>query len=95
MSHQPDLGPFCQSCAMPMTKPDDFGTDAAGHRVNDYCHYCYAAGAFTEPHLTMQQMVNRCVAILASQQHMREEEALALIAGTLPLLKRWAEPSLS
>ncbi|MBI3567091.1 MAG: zinc ribbon domain-containing protein [Gemmatimonadetes bacterium] len=78
---------------MPMTRPEDFGTDETGCRVNDYCHYCFAAGSFTEPRVTMQQMLNRCVAILARQQHMPEEEAHAVLSDVLPGLKRWRQPA--
>jgi hypothetical protein len=46
MGEQPK-GPFCQSCSMPLEKPDDFGTGAEGFRVNDYCHYCFDKSAFT------------------------------------------------
>jgi hypothetical protein len=92
MSNQSDLGPFCQSCAMPLSRPEDFGTDETGVRVNDYCHYCYASGAFTEPLVTMHQMLNRCVAILATHEHMSEEQAHALLSDTLPSLKRWRQP---
>ncbi|GAI16613.1 unnamed protein product, partial [marine sediment metagenome] len=34
-------GPFCQSCAMPMQKPDDFGTNADVSKNEEYCHYCF------------------------------------------------------
>ena len=34
------LSPFCQSCAMPLSKPDDFGPEANGFWQNDYCSYC-------------------------------------------------------
>lgn len=30
MSTQSEPGPFCQSCAMPMTRPEDFGTEETG-----------------------------------------------------------------
>ncbi len=30
---------FCQSCAMPMQNPDDFGTNADGSKNNEYCSY--------------------------------------------------------
>jgi AraC family transcriptional regulator len=49
-------GPFCQSCAMPLENPSQFGTDANGVRVNDYCHYCFKNGKFTDQHITMKQM---------------------------------------
>ncbi len=93
MPTQGDLGPFCQSCAMPMTRPEAFGTDEIGQRVNDYCHYCYASGDFTEPNVTMQQMLNRCVAILAREAHVTEEEAHAIVSGQIPQLKRWRQPA--
>ena len=41
----------CQSCGMPLEKPDDFGTEANGFRINDYCHYCFQNGTFTEPNI--------------------------------------------
>ena len=42
-------GPFCQSCAMPLEHPEDFGTAKGGAHVTDYCRYCYVDGAFTNP----------------------------------------------
>ncbi len=37
---------FCQSCYMPVTKPEDFGTKADGSPSVDYCYHCYSNGAF-------------------------------------------------
>ena len=34
---------FCQSCGMPMEKPEDFGTSNDGGRNEEYCCYCYKA----------------------------------------------------
>lgn len=88
-------GPFCQSCSMPLTKPDDFGTDQAGFRVNDYCRHCFADGAFTEPGITMQAMLDRCVGIMQEQDIMSAPEARLLLADVLPRLKRWSTPAAS
>ncbi|MBU4293030.1 MAG: zinc ribbon domain-containing protein [Actinobacteria bacterium] len=33
--------PFCQSCSMPMMKPEDFGTNADGSKNEEYCTYCF------------------------------------------------------
>lgn len=39
---------YCQSCGMPMGQTDAlYGTEADGSKSGDYCHYCYAEGAFT------------------------------------------------
>jgi hypothetical protein len=74
---------------MPLTKPEDFGTGAAGFRVNDYCRHCFVNGAFTEPAITMGAMIDRCVGIMAQQRIMTEPEARQLLADVMPRLKRW------
>ncbi len=91
MESQQPKGPFCQSCGMPLEKPEDFGTAADGFRINDYCHFCFQNGAFTEPAINMQGMIAKCVGILARQGIMPEPEARALMTGVLPKLKRWQE----
>jgi hypothetical protein len=77
---------------MPLGKPDDFGTDQAGYRVNDYCRHCYADGAFTEPAISMEAMLARCVAVMDTQGIMPASQARALLADVLPRLKRWRTP---
>jgi hypothetical protein len=89
MLNQQPKGPFCQSCGMPLEKPDDFGTEANGFRINDYCHYCFHNGAFTEPNITMQAMIDKCVGIMAQQGIMPEAQAKALMLEVIPKLKRW------
>jgi Putative zinc ribbon domain len=83
------LGPFCQSCGMPLTKPDDFGTDVTGYRINDYCHYCFAAGAFTAPQATLQGMIDKTVDVMVRKNIMPASEARVLMSRVIPGLKRW------
>ena len=92
MAIQGPLGPFCQSCGMPMEKPEDFGTASSGYRVNDYCHYCYQNGAFTDPGVTMGQMIDFCAGVMAKQGIMPEPDARLLLSDVLPGLKRWRSP---
>jgi putative zinc ribbon protein len=93
MSPQEPKGPFCQSCSMPLGKPEDFGTDQAGYRVNDFCRHCFANGEFTEPEISMTAMLDRCVAIMNQQGIMPAAQARALLAEVLPRLKRWRTPA--
>jgi hypothetical protein len=72
---------------MPLTKPEDFGAAAEGFRQNDPCAYCYQDGAFTQPEITLQAMIDFDTQIVAGQ--MGEARARALHEATLPLLKRW------
>jgi hypothetical protein len=78
---------------MPLTKPEEFGTDRAGYRVNDYCRHCFADGAFTDPDVTMGTMLDRCVQIMAAQGIMPAPQARGLLADVLPRLKRWRAPA--
>ena len=82
-------GPFCQSCGMPLVRPEDFGTDAAGFRINDYCHYCYVDGAFKTPDISLQTMIDVCVDAMAQQGIMPAPQARTLMTEMLPRLKRW------
>lgn len=93
MGAQGSMGPFCQSCGMPLEKPEDFGTEDSGFRVNDYCRFCFAGGAFTEPDVSMPQMAAKCASIMASQGMMSATEARNLMADVLPRLKRWRAPA--
>ena len=83
------MGPFCQSCGMPLTRPEEFGTTAEGWRQNDYCSYCYQDGKFTQPDITLERMIEFVVKPTAEATGMSETEARALAQNTLPHFKRW------
>ena len=87
--HEPPRGPFCQSCGMPLSKAEDFGTAAEGFRINDYCHFCYQNGNFTEPNISRAAMIDKCVGILSRQGVMSEAQARHLMATVIPKLRRW------
>ena len=80
--------PFCQSCAMPLARLEDYGTDAADRPVDRYCRFCYVGGAFVDPNETAESMVDRCTRILV-QRGMLERDARALMGRTIPGLDRW------
>ncbi len=84
-----EQGPFCQSCAMPMHKPEDFGIEANGIRSNDYCTYCYQEGAFVQPDITREGMIDFCTNILMEKGIMPKEQASIMLKQTIPNLKRW------
>jgi hypothetical protein len=80
---------------MPLRTPEDFGTDPAGYRVNDYCRHCYVDGAFTEPGISMQAMLDRCVGVMDAQGIMPAPQARALLVDVLPRMKRWRSAAAS
>ena len=54
---------FCQSCAMPMVKEEDYGTNVDGRKNADYCVYCYKNGKFTSD-TTMEEMIAFCAPLI-------------------------------
>jgi hypothetical protein len=86
-------GPFCQSCGMPMYRASDFGMGADGLRINDYCHFCFDGGEFTEPDITQQAMIDQCVKFMTRQTFTPEPEVRTLMMNVIPRLKRWSSES--
>ena len=82
-------GPFCQSCGMPMGKTEDFGKNADGSPCDDYFHFCFHNGAFTEPNISMEQMTDKVAGFLVTKMNMSEAQAKGMAKGNIPNLKRW------
>jgi len=82
-------GPFCQSCSMPLTEPDSFGTEANGSQSEDYCSYCYADGAFIGD-ISMDEMVDISAKGMSEATGTPVAEAQTMLRQILPSLKRWS-----
>lgn len=81
---------ICQCCAMPMAKPEDFGTEADGSPNMDYCCYCYEKGSFGE-NKTMEEVIEICIPFsLEAGVYPDAEAARAGMLSFFPKLKRWA-----
>jgi len=78
---------FCQSCTMPIDTAEYKGTEKDGSKSNDYCKYCYRAGQFTNPGLTVEEMKTNIRFRL--QQMKLPESVLQKSLDLLPHLKRW------
>lgn len=83
----PDMK-ICQSCGMPMLDDDMFGTNADGTFNDEYCKYCYTAGAFVMPDATLNDMIEECLPHMV-EQGMEADDARKLLEEALPMLKRW------
>ena len=83
----------CQSCYMPMNKPEDFGKEADGSPSSDYCVHCYQEGDFTwKP--TFEEYVESNIRFWRedgeSENAEDDAKARARIMEVFPTLKRWA-----
>lgn len=80
---------FCQSCGMPLVRPEDHGTEADGKVSQDYCQYCYQKGAFTSS-MTMEEMIDFCVPhMVEGNPGMTPQQAKAQMEQFFPMLLRW------
>lgn len=89
------LPQFCQSCGMPLTSNDDFGTNPDGSTCFDYCKYCYQDGKFLQD-CTMDEMIDHCAQFLNEvnkhmPQPMTREQYIAMMQQFFPTLKRWQQ----
>ena len=79
---------LCQSCSMPLDSEQLFGTEKSGEKSQDYCRYCYEAGEFKEPNLSLEEMIAICIPHMEAGG-MKAKEAETILRETLPFLKRW------
>ena len=76
---------ICQSCAMPLAKPADHGTEADGRSSEEFCTHCYQGGEYTAPGMNIDQMVD----IVAGFMDKSRDEATETARESLVDLKRW------
>jgi len=74
---------------MPMVKPEDFGTNAGGSKNKEYCHFCFQNGEFTDPDITMEQMIDKVARLMAQLHQMPQAQATGMAKTFIPKLKRW------
>jgi len=81
------MNKICQSCGMPITSKDLFGTNKNGSLNSDYCKYCYLDGEFID-NVTMDEYINMC-SEYSEQAGMTNEEMKDFCTKLFPTLKRW------
>ncbi len=74
---------------MPLQKDEDFGTNEDGSKNEEYCHFCFNDGEFTDPGITMEEKIEKIVKIAVSRTNMSEAEAREMASNIIPELKRW------
>ena len=65
---------FCNSCGRPMGR-NDYGTNEDGSPNMDYCKDCFQNGEFTEPDITVNEMIIRhAKRMMKRNPDLREED---------------------
>ena len=78
---------ICQSCGMPLSKPEQFGINADWSKNEDYCIYCYKDGKFIDD-VSMEKYIDMCSQYW-EQAGMTNEEMKEYCTKLFPTLKRW------
>ncbi len=80
---------ICQSCGMPLIKPEDFGTNTDGSQNTQFCTYCFQKGDYTW-HGSLPEYIEKMVS-MHEQMGITEDQARKMATENLPKLKRWAD----
>jgi hypothetical protein len=80
----------CQSCGMPLSKEfGNYGTNADGSTVREYCQFCFQNGGFTNPDQTLKEMVQSSVDFMTANLGFTAEKASEMSNEIIPHLRRW------
>lgn len=83
-------GSPCQSCGAPMPMAVGFGTEEDGSSSEKYCSFCYAGGAFTDPEMTMDEMIEKASRGWSEMDpSVTYEQAKQQVGAMAPGLERW------
>jgi hypothetical protein len=72
-----------------MKHPSEFGTTGTGVIDITYCGYCLQNGNFTEPNITLEEMIEKVAKTLAEKERIDAEQAREMAGSTLTALDRW------
>lgn len=84
----------CQSCGMPLgifEDQDNFGTNSDGTKTQEYCMFCYKDGIFTNPNLTLEEMISISIQFMTSELKFSEPRAREMSNSVIPNLRRWKD----
>lgn len=66
-----------------------FGTNADGTIVKEYCRFCFSLGKFSEPELTLDDMLKKSIGHMTRVLQFPEAKAKEMAQKIIPQLKRW------
>ncbi|MEO0246477.1 MAG: zinc ribbon domain-containing protein [candidate division WOR-3 bacterium] len=82
---------LCQSCGTPITRDDEYGTNSDSTKNFDYCIKCFKEGRFTEPDITMEEMIEKVTKEMIEQEGIPAKYAAKIAREYIPGLKRWSK----
>ncbi|MDD2379374.1 MULTISPECIES: zinc ribbon domain-containing protein [Aminobacterium] len=68
--------------------PSLLGSERNGSLSHNYCIYCYRNGAFEQPGITIDEMIEKCILFMVAEGF-DKEEARQMLSEFLLGLRRW------
>lgn len=78
----------CQSCGIGIGE-GFYGKNADGSVNVDYCMLCVRGGEFTNPRLTMEEVIQNTIVNMVNDLGFDQEKATEMAKDFIPRLKRW------
>jgi hypothetical protein len=66
-----------------------YGTNEDCTENHKYCKFCFLNGEFTDPHQTMEDMIQNSIENMVHEVGLPENQAIELANTYIPKLKRW------
>ena len=80
---------ICQSCGMPLSVSEDYGSELDGSLNSEYCKFCYQDGKFTDEGISLEEKIEKNAEIASTIMGIPKDEAIQIAKDTIPTLKRW------
>lgn len=81
----------CQSCSIPLKIKEIIGTCSQGKPYKTYCIMCYKNGVFTEPDITLSEMIDKVVSIICKHSKVDPESMKTIVEKEISSLDRWVK----
>lgn len=83
-----DVHKYCQSCGMPLAKyTQELDNNSDGSNNVKFCSNCYIDGKFTQPNITMEEMITQ---VNIKLREMKMPSFLSkFYIRKIPKLERW------
>lgn len=81
----------CQSCAMPIKKDENKGTEVDKTLSIKFCQFCYKNGEFTEPSISLVEMQEKCAELFRIEHPVMSTLFGKKYVNSIAELERWSE----
>lgn len=68
-----------------------YGMNADDSENHEFCKFCYQKGVFTDPNMTVEEMIESSIKNMTEDLHFSPAKATELAHTFIPTLARWRQ----